>query len=430
MTAPAARFDGILAGACGQPLALLGVKIQERYGILNLLGGLGEGCRAAPYKMEGSLMNNRLEETFRFTRAVITKLNPIPMDAPFYDASMGPFDTIKVQYWMELYDEDGTVGQTPASEAMMKNVLPFVLTGKRESYKTIYDRVFWQNRNNGFCSAPFGALGQLDLAMNDILAKRAGLPLHRYWGATRDWVHVYASGHGTNTSLDALVKEAEDFKALGYTVYKMKIGTDFGTRTDEDVERVRIMREVIGPEAKLAIDANQIWSAQEAMRFFERVEKYDIYWYEEPVHSHDLWELEKICKMCPVPVSMGESLRNHYFFKAYVDAGVGQLQGNMGLMGFDDWAAVRDLAKENHLMFSGGGLPIISAFMATADEACYQEYLKPTNGPVLRYMEKKPQERDGKFYLPTTPGMPLSPDWEKLDRCQYIAGKEYLFPQP
>jgi L-alanine-DL-glutamate epimerase-like enolase superfamily enzyme len=370
----------------------------------------------------------RFEQTFHLKRAVVHALRPIPMDAPFYDATMGPFAAIKVQYWMELFDEDGTSGQAPVTEFMLRNVLPLVLTGRRETYKDIYHRVYWENRNNGFSSGVYPDVGKLDYMLCDILAKRNGQPLHRFLGAGRDWVNVYASGHGVNTAIDALVKEAQDFKALGYSVYKMKVASNFGSDNKGDAERVRIMRDVIGPNARLAIDANQVWNAKEAMAFFDLVEKYSIAWYEEPVHSHDLEELEKITKLCPVPVSMGESMRNHYFFKAYVDAGVRHLQHNMQNPGFEDWRQVRDLAKAKGLMFSSGGLPMVCAYLATADEDCWQEYLKPTNGPVMRYMKIKPEEREGKFYIPNEPGSPMTPDWEKLDKDGYLDGRKYYYP--
>lgn len=368
-------------------------------------------------------------QTFKFTRAVITSLVPIDMDAPFYDSTMGPFDKIKLTHWLQLHDEDGNIGQAGCSEFMEKNVLPLIMTGKEMTYKEIYHMVYWANRNRGFSSETFSDIGKLDYILHDIMAKRAGQPLHRFLGAKKDWVNVYASGHGTNTTTEALINEAKAWKALGYTTYKMKVGTDFGTKKDLDVERVGIMREVIGSDAKLALDANQIWNAEEALDFAKRVEKHNIYWFEEPVHSHDLVELEKLTKSCPFMVSMGESMRSHHFFHAYVKAGVKHLQHN-GYTGFEDWCKVRDLAKENGLLFSSGGSSWISAFMATADESCMCEYLKPTNGPLNRLMKIRPIEKAGRFELPTNPGASFVLDFEYVDRMNYIQSQRYIYPKP
>lgn len=365
-------------------------------------------------------------ESFRLCCAQLCALRPIPMDVPFSDASAGPFTQVGGVCWLYLYDQDGTVGEGPVPGAI-RELLPQLLCGETEAYQALYDRLFWLNRNRGFSSPIYQALGAVDLILNDMMAKRAGLPLHRFWGATRDWVAVYASGHGTHVPTDDLVREALQWKELGYSVYKMKVGTDFGTRQALDVERVKTMREVIGPQARLAIDANQIWTAEEAMEFFRKVEPYDIYWYEEPVHSHELWELEKICRLCPAPVSMGESLHNRYFFKSYLDAGVGQFQANPSMMGYRDWCAVRDLAREHGLLFSGGGI-ISSAFLATAGEDCYEEFLRPRREPVLRCMKLRPQERDGRFYLPDSPGLPLQLDLPRMRRMGLLDAIQFYYP--
>jgi L-alanine-DL-glutamate epimerase-like enolase superfamily enzyme len=346
------------------------------------------------------------------------------MDSPFQDATMlYPWDHVENQSWVYLYDKSGVVGESPGNG--IEKILPLVLTGKKEKFRDIFHRVFWLNRNFGFAVGPLGAL---DTAFNDILSKKAGLPMHRYLGATRDWVHVYASGHRTNAPIRDLVAEAESFKTRGYRVYKMKIGTDFGTRIEEDVERVKAMREVIGPEAKLALDANQLWTADEAMNFFRKVEKYDIYWFEEPVHSQDLVELEKICAACPVPISMGESLHNGHFFKAYLDAGIGQVQANPPMMGFADWSTLRDLTYSRGLMFSGGGVTS-TAFLATAREDCYEEYLQPRRLPVLRCMKVRPEERDGKFFLPPEPGLSVKLDLALLRRKQLLESINCYYPE-
>ena len=370
---------------------------------------------------------NRREEFFELEYAELIRLNPIKMDVPFSDSSAGPFTHVNGSCWMNLYSKDGIVGGAPVPGGITQ-ILPLVLTGKKEKYGDIFNRIFWKNRNNGgFTGAAFSALGALDLLFNDILAQRSGLPLHRYWGATRDWVHVYASGHGSNVPIEDMIAEAESFKARGYKVYKMKIGTNFGTEIPLDVERVRIMREVIGPEGKLAIDANQIWTADEAMDFFRKVEQYDIFWYEEPVHSHELAEIKKICELCPVPVSMGESLKNRYFFPAYLDAGVGQIQANPPLMGYDDWSAIRDMTYEREgVMFSGGGVQS-TAFLATAHEDCHEEYLQPRREPVLRCMGRRPEERDGKFFLPSDPGLPIKLDMNYVKKNKLLGSVEYFW---
>lgn len=367
------------------------------------------------------------DEEVRIERAELYHFKPIPMYHPFGDSTMITYNSlVKGMCWLALYDESGHVGMTRCSATVATKVLPLVLSGKRERYGDVYQRIFWTNRNDGYSSPSFGALGQLDCAMLDLFSKRRGLPIHRYLGATRDWLNTYASGHGTHATIDEMVEEIEEWKRLGYNFYKIKVGTEFGTKQEWDVERVKLMRELVGPEARIAIDANQLWDAREAMRFLEKVLPYGIYWYEEPVHSHDLIELEKLCKISPVPISMGESLRNSCFFKAYADAGVGAFQANPPHWGFWDWVKVRDMAKERGIIFSANTGSL--SWLPTADEDCYMEYLRPLHRPVYDLLAVRPDEHDGKLFLSTAPGSSIVPDWDLVRRRDLLDGVEEFYP--
>lgn len=370
-------------------------------------------------------------EKMRFTKAVLTHFNPIRIPIPFWDATGGPFLTNAMECWLELYDEDGIMGQMLCTTEMARCVLPLIMTGEKKTYKEWYDLVYWENRNRGFSSEAQVELGRLDFAMHDIMAKRAGVPLHRLLGAERDWVAAYASGCGTHLTDEEMEKEVGRFLDDGYTVFKMKAATDFGADLDRDIRRVAKVREMIGPDRKLAVDVNQLWKAEEALGFAKRIEPYDIYWYEEPVHSHDMEELEKLTKQCSIPISMGESMRNRYLFYTYAQAGVKHLQPvSSNMCSISDWMYVRDLAKERGLMFTSGGYGHVTAsLIATADEDAMVEYLYPIHHYVWELMELRPEEKNGRFYLPDVPGMPISPDWKLLENQNLIAGKEYFFPQ-
>src|SRR5262249_39258048 len=132
-------------------------------------------------------------------------------------------------------------------------------------------------------------------------SRRAGKPLHRFLDATRDWAAVYASGGGTNLTERELIDEMTGFVEQGFTTLKMKVGKNFGRLMDEDVARVKAVRKAVGADARLAVDANQTWSSDEALDFAKRIAGEKIAWFEEPVHSADLLEIRKVCKSSPIP---------------------------------------------------------------------------------------------------------------------------------
>ena len=221
---------------------------------------------------------------FAFKEAVIYYFNPMKAPKSFYDASGGPFDVVPVDCWLFLKDEFGIVGQAPCGPIMEKRILPLIMTGEKKSYEEWYEKCYWAIRNDGFSSGVANELGRLDLALHDLMAKRAELPLHKFLGATRNWAKVYASGCGTNLTLDECIVEVDNFLDKGYDCFKIKVGTNFGTTIDADIEKIRVIRSEIGEDKRLAVDVNQIWKANEAMAFYDKIAKFNIAWYEEPVH--------------------------------------------------------------------------------------------------------------------------------------------------
>lgn len=380
-------------------------------------------------EVQMEVYKKNIEETdvIQFKKAVLYKFNPIKVPIPFWDSTGGPFETVPMGYWLVLYDQHGIAGQAPCSEITRKLFLPILFSGEARTYEEWYQLLYWKYRNNGFCGETAVELGRIDLAFHDIMSKRKGLPLHKFFGATRDWVNVYASGCSTHLTETQMVNEVEQFIEEGYTTFKMKIATDFGTNLDRDVERVKIVRSLIGKDCRLALDANQLWKAQEAYEFIKRVEEYNIAWYEEPVNSYDFEELEKLTQMSPVPISMGESPRCGKIMYAYIKAGVKHLQPiPTNQSGAREWFYTQELAKRYGTEFTAGGMSHITAsFIATGAEEDMVEYLAPINRGMYDLMELRPEEKNGKFYLPSEPGISVSPDFKLMEKSGLIDCVEY-----
>lgn len=370
------------------------------------------------------------KEPIRFEKAILYYIDPIKIPVPFFDSSGGPFTTVPVDCWLELYDQNGIVGQAPCSPLMKTRILPWIMTGETKTYEEWYRICYWENRNNGFSGETAIEVGRLDLALFDLMAKRAGLPLHRFLGATRDWAKVYASGCGTGLTIKQMEEEVALFLSEGYDCFKMKIGTRFASDLDRDVERVRIVREMIGKSCRLAIDANQIWDAEQAMGFLDRVMKYEPAWFEEPVHSHNFRELAKLAKQCPVPIGMGESVRNYYMLEEYVHCGAGQLQPiPTNLCGIRDWMKGRQLAYSGGIEFTSGGISQWTAsVVASGREEDMVEYLYPIMHYLNPYMKKRPIEENGKFILDQEPGVCLVPDFNAFEKAGLLRSIEYFHP--
>ncbi len=369
------------------------------------------------------------KQPLRFDQAVLTTFAPIQLPRPFYDSTGGPFDFVPMSHWIQFYDGDGACGQAPCSSLMAEAILPLIMTGETKSYDQWYQMVYWKLRNRGFSSEAISEFGRFDLALHDLMAQKAGLPLHRFWGADRDWVQVYGSAGGTNLTDKELSEEIAGLLEDGYTVIKMKIATNFGTEIERDIRRIAMIRKLVGEDIKLAIDANQCWDAKQALEFAERVSEYNLAWFEEPVHSADFDELGKLIKACPIPVSMGESMRTHFMFEEYAKLGVAHLQpvpSSMG--GIREWFRIRDIAQEYGLTFTSGGFSQITAsYVAAAPDTAMVEYLTPIMKSFAAIMKVAPEEKNGKFYLPSKPGLSVELDWKLLEKRGLLLKKEYFY---
>jgi len=356
-------------------------------------------------------------EVFNLTAVQIRVLEPARAVVPFQDATMGPFSSFGLAI-ITLEDENGFLGESPVystyTNILESCLLPILLHSHNVPYSKLYQQLYWSIRNEGFRGPAAGLLGQIDLALHDLAARRAGQPLHRYLGAGRDLVKVYGSGGGTNYSLEELEKEVNYFLSAGVGCYKMKVGKDFGRKMKEDVERVRFVRSLLGNKIQLAVDANQIWSSEEALAFIDQVHSSDIAWFEEPVHSASYEQIAHLCSHAPVKISFGESERTAKMFPTLVNMGVQHLQPvPTHLGGVKEWMQVRDIALKGKVDFSSGGYSLYtSSLMATAPAHCQVEYLFVIMSGLEQYFSVRPEWKNGTFILPEIEGVPVRIDWD------------------
>ncbi len=125
----------------------------------------------------------------------------------------------------------------------------------------------------------------IDIALWDLLGRHAGLPLYQLWGGRDDPIPCYGSGCWRGLGGSGMVAKAERLVARGYRAIKMQAGHVFSAA--EDVANLQRMRETLGADVDIMIDANMAWTADDALAVCTRLEEYDPYWIEEPVAAHD-----------------------------------------------------------------------------------------------------------------------------------------------
>lgn len=160
------------------------------------------------------------------------------------------------------------------------------------------------NAPSGPNGLPTCAYAAIDMALWDLLAQSARLPLYKLLGAERSQVPVYASG-GWLIPEDDLVKEALGYKQQGYTVYKMKLGCkDYR----EDLHRIRAVQEACGENFEIYVDINQGWSPKQAVMIAPLLRDMGVTYLEEPCFAQDIKGQAEVKAHTDIHVCAGESL--------------------------------------------------------------------------------------------------------------------------
>lgn len=360
-------------------------------------------------------------DKIKIERAEFYRLSPIPLPRPFKDGTGGIRTTSLFGNWVKLFDMDGICGEGPCTDLMLNFFIPIILKSEAMTNMELVEKLYWNIRNFGYQSPYVRELGSLDMILLDLLAKRRKQPLHRFLGAKKDWANVYKGGGSVLLSDEELVEDMLRFKSEGYHQTKFKIGLT--KDWSKDLKRLEKVRMALGDDFKIAVDANQAWDIDTAFDFTKEAAAYHISWFEEPIHAYDMTGLRKLTDRLAeadiqVPIAMGESVRSYHTFVAYADSGVKHLQpANAAMYCLAETMRVRDLANERGLFLETGGITFSNVVLGTLYEDNGQiEYHQPIMEVLVPYLEVMSDIKDGKFYLPNIPGLPMRLDFEHLKK--------------
>lgn len=156
------------------------------------------------------------------------------------------------------------------------------------------------------------AIAAIDIAVWDMCARKAGQPLWRYLGGSQDTVTSYASGINP-TGSEELIRQKI---AEGYNAFKMKVGFD----SEQDYHSVSMLREIIGHDRRLMLDANQGWSPQDALASVLRLAEFSPLWIEEPLRADSTPQTwRELAEGSPIPLAAGENIAGHNAFCQAMD---------------------------------------------------------------------------------------------------------------
>jgi L-alanine-DL-glutamate epimerase-like enolase superfamily enzyme len=265
------------------------------------------------------------------------------------------------------------------------------------------------------------ASAAVDIAMWDILGKHCKLPLYRLFGGHRDSVPCYVTCayYREGKDLAELCDEMQMLKAQGHRAFKAKIG---GLDLEQDMERLHIIREVIGDDAELMIDVNCGWDLPTALAAVKRLPEVNPRWLEEPVHWFDDRRLLKLlAQNTDIPLSAGESEPSAHGCRALLEEQAIQiLQFDCTRMGgFTMGRKLAALAELNHVDVAPHHDCFIHAHIVAASPAglIVESFTDPERDPLQAELFKNPPLiENGMMQLNETAGLGLELRYDSIEK--------------
>ncbi len=256
-----------------------------------------------------------------------------------------------------------------AAVAVVRDLLAPVVEGRGAlDVASAWESMVREVRNAGRSGLVSMAISAVDTALWDLEARVLGLPLHRLLGDVRGDVPVYGSGGFTTDSEDQLRAQLAGWLEEDMRQVKIKIGESRGARVDRDLARVGIVRETVGPDVGVFVDANGGYSAAQAVRVARPLDALGVTWFEEPVSSDDHDGLRRVRDCVSQDVAAGEYGDSLAYFAHLLGAGaVDCLQVDVTRCGgYTEWRRIAALAAAHGLQVSGHCAPSLHAAIALA----------------------------------------------------------------
>jgi L-alanine-DL-glutamate epimerase-like enolase superfamily enzyme len=265
------------------------------------------------------------------------------------------------------------------------------------------------------------AMSAVDIALWDLFGKITGQPVYRLLGGTRDAVEAYASGgyYRPGDPLERIDREIGRYLELGFTDVKIKVG---GLGPHEDAARVERVRQLIGRDGRVALDANNAWKTPaDAIRFIRLVEPVEPWWVEEPLMPDDIAGHAAIAAAVDVPIATGEIHSSRWDFRQLIEArGADILQPDVCVIGgVSEWIKVAHAAAVFDLPVAPHWNQDVHVHMSAAVANCLTVEWFDLEQDIVnfdRLLAEPLRPSRGRLAVPDRPGMGLLFDDAALDR--------------
>ncbi|NHN49417.1 mandelate racemase/muconate lactonizing enzyme family protein [Halostella sp. JP-L12] len=345
-------------------------------------------------------------------RSVDTELYRVPNEQALEDATQS-FDTLEIVAVVAESDDGHrglgftyTIGRGGAAvKRFLDDEIVPLLDGLPVAPRSVRSTLRGETTFIGREGISEFAVAAVDIAMWDLLGKRAGLPLCELLGGTREPVTMYETDGGwLQYDADQLVENAESIADEGFAGMKMKVGSSI----ERDAERVRAVRDALPADLDLMLDANCSYTVPEARAFANRIDDVPITWLEEPLLKGDYASYADLRQRVDVPIATGENFYNETQFGQVIDGNaVDYLQPDVCRVGgITPWMTVAEQASAAGLAVSPHYIEPIHAHLACASDAV--PYIEHHSTVLDELLQDPVGVDDGEIVPPDRPGHGVS----------------------
>jgi L-alanine-DL-glutamate epimerase-like enolase superfamily enzyme len=298
---------------------------------------------------------------------------------------------------------------------LIEFVKPAILGANPLDIGAIWQRLWKMNR-----SVSTYAIGAVDVALWDVAGKVANLPIHRLLGTCRDRVPAYASS-GWLPTPEAYGEEAQHFKALGWTAYKIHPHAI----PRDDIKICQAVRKAVGDDMTLMLDSTWAYGYEDAVRVGRAIEELNYFWYEDPLVEEDLYNYIKLRNKLDIPIMSTEYAPGRLYGMAQwiQQMATDILRGDVAVSG-----GITSLVKIAHLAeafrmkceihHGGNSLNNVANLHVTmaVNNCDYYEVFPSSGANKFGLVEDIEVDDQGLVYAPEKPGLGYEIDWDLVKR--------------